>query len=207
MKRLTTICAALLTATLLLFAASEGPNSAGAGATDGGAGIPWTDPGNITSSNGARATAPLGAVGLSEGLEATTFGFALPAGTVDGIEAAVERSKTDGTGVCEDATIQLIIGGSPTGDDKSIAGAWPGTDASQAYGGTSDLWGLTPTVAQVNATNFGLDVSATETGGVNSADCSVDHITMTVTFTVAVGGRRRFMSRNAGKIEPVHTGD
>lgn len=201
MRRPLIITVFLLSATLLLWAASEGPNSAVAGATSGG-GTAWSNPGNITGSDDFRATAALVALAISQELQATTFGFSLPSGSVVGIEAAIERSKTVGSGVCEDNTVQLLIGGTATGDDNATAGAWPGSDATANYGGAADLWGLTPTAAQINATDFGFMVKSIDTDGSNTATCAVDHMTLTVTFT-ASSKVIITESRNAGRIEPV----
>lgn len=200
LKRLATICIVLLTATLLLFAASEGPNSAGAGAGAGG-GAAWSDPGNIISSNDARASVVLVASDSSKRLEATTFGFSIPNGSsVSGIQGFLERIENPSTaGVCAENEVKLLIGGVAAGDDKST-GIFPSTESSRTIGGVSDLWGTTPTVAQVNATNFGFYVDVVETSTTTTATCEVDHMSMTVTFTFNVGGRRRFITRNAGKI-------
>ena len=199
MKRISAICVFVLSATLLLFATtSDGPNSPGAGG-NGGSGTAWADTGNITASDDSRATATLIADALSQDLQATQFGFDLPAGTVDGVTASIEREEVSGTGVCEDGNVRLLIGGTASGDDKATAGAWPLTEASQAYGGTADLWGLTPTVAQVNATDFGFHVKVGETS-TNAVVCGVDHMTLTVTHSAEVGGQRRIITRNAGKI-------
>ena len=202
MKRVFGISAILLTATLLLWAASEGPNSPSSGATDGGAGTAWTSPGNITASDDSRAQAALAASQNSEALQATQFGFSIPVGSVDGVEAKIEHQRSGGTGgVCEDLNVRLLIAGVASGNDKATAGAWnSGSDAIITYGGAADLWGLTPTVAQVNATNFGFHVSAQETSAADSINCLVDHMTLTVTFTSGVGGRRRIITRNGGTI-------
>lgn len=202
MRRYLGVVAALLSAALLLWAASEGPNSAGAGATDGDAGIEWADPGNITSSNDSRATAALLASESTEGLGATQFGFSIPASvTVDGIEASIER-RGIGSGACEDNKVRLLIGGSESGNNKGVAGAWPGSDGTATYGGAADLWGITPTLSQINATNFGFVVKADETSTTNSEICEVDHMTLTVTYTL----QPKVIiteSRNAGRIESI----
>jgi hypothetical protein len=69
-----------------------GPNSAGVGANNNSVGtINWSNPGNITGSDDARATQ--GTLGTSRYVQGTTFGFALPAtDVVSGIQLQVEKS-------------------------------------------------------------------------------------------------------------------
>lgn len=71
-------------------------------------------------------------------------------------------SYTGGTsGAYSDNSIKLIIGGSITGNEKSTGTSHPTVDTmSSVYGGAADLWGTTPTAAQVKASNFGVGISA-----------------------------------------------
>lgn len=53
-------------------------------------------------------------------------------------------------------TIKLVKGGTISGNNKSTGASIPSTLTTVNYGGTSDLWGLTFTVTDVNASNFGV---------------------------------------------------
>jgi len=53
-------------------------------------------------------------------------------------------------------TIKLIKGGAISGNNKSTGATIPTTLTTVSYGGTNDLWGLTFSVADVNASNFGV---------------------------------------------------
>jgi hypothetical protein len=55
-------------------------------------------------------------------------------------------------------SVRLIIGGSVVGSDYAT-GSLTTTDAYATFGGISDKWGLTPTAAQINASDFGVFVS------------------------------------------------
>ena len=56
----------------------------------------WTDPGNITLSDNVYAT--VATAGVSQGLQGSTYGFAIPSGaTIDGIEVAIERKSSLGS--------------------------------------------------------------------------------------------------------------
>lgn len=67
------------------------------------------------------------------------------------------------TGGVTDTSARLFIGGSPAGDSKHLGTTF--STGVRTYGGASDLWGLTPSVAQINASNFGFGISITGNGG------------------------------------------
>lgn len=120
-------------------------------------------------------------------LDLTNFGFAVPTGaTIDGITVEVERSQS-GTGTSiEDVTVQMIDGGSASGDNLAKVGvSWPASDATAEYGGPSTSWGVSWTVAKVNATNFGVRLQVKGDVGVDTA--RIDHVTITVHYTTASG--------------------
>lgn len=65
-------------------------------------------------------------------------------------------------------TVQLVVGGSRAGANKSTGAAVPTTETVVNFGGSSDLWSLTPSVAQVKASNFGVAVRVDLGFGVTS---------------------------------------
>lgn len=61
-----------------------------------------------------------------------------------------------------DNSVKLVKAGSVVGDDKADTDTdWPLDGTAKIYGGPTDLWGTTWTPAQVNATDFGVALSAT----------------------------------------------
>ena len=162
---------------------SQGPLSAGAGANIAGPNTDWATPGNVTVSDDSRATAALAISGASDGLQMTAFGFSIPAGaTINGFVVEIEKSMT-GAGTINDASVFLVKGGVVVGTDHGVVPAWPATYAFTTYGSSSDLWGTTWTVAQVNASNFGVEIAALE-AGVNTATARVDFGRITVYYTL-----------------------
>ena len=122
----------------------------------------------------------------SDYLDVQDFGFDVPTGaTIDGIVVTIERKSS--TGTVKDGLLKLLnASGAAAGNDKGkLLDAWPTSDASVSYGAPSDTWGVTPTVAMVNDADFGVRLSVT--GSVKSDVASVDHISMTVYYTVAAG--------------------
>jgi hypothetical protein len=192
-RRLTFFLSSTLLVATLLWATTQGPNSAGLGVNVAGSGVDWSGPTNIYTSNDVRAQAALAASGQSDYLRSTTYGFTLPSGTVNGIQLEIERSQT-GTGLCQDFAVYIVKGGSETGTDHAAAGQWPTTDAYQSYGGAADLWGTAWTVGDINATNFGASVIVNETGGTDACTGRVDHMRITVYYTAGGVPKRQILS-------------
>jgi hypothetical protein len=141
----------------------------------------WTNPGNAQVSDGVYATVNTGSAGTnSQYLEASNFGFAVPANaTITGI--LVEIIRVSGAVGVKDARVRLLIGGTvQSAADRASLVAWASAPTTQAYGGSTDLWGqaaITP--AQVNAANFGVALS------VNGNDtASVDALRITVYYAL-----------------------
>lgn len=74
----------------------------------------------------------------------------------------------------EDFTIQLIKGGTAQGDNNADTGtAWPTSLAKRTYGGAADLWSLSLSESDVEASNFGARVAAQGNSGESDAlDCT-----------------------------------
>lgn len=79
-----------------------------------------------------------------------------------------------------DNEVRIMKTGTPAGTNLGLtANAWPTTEAYVTYGGATQLWGLTWTVAEINAATFGAAVSARRQNG----NLDVDHMRITVWST------------------------
>lgn len=157
---------------------------AGAGATSGGTGVAWSNPGNIVSDNGSDASTTFHkSADETEYLLADAFGFAIPSGaTIDGIEVEIERQQEDTRATWKDLDVTLLKAGTATGDNNGdLATEWPTSMGVATYGGASDLWGTTWTASDVNHADFGVRLKADNTGSVYTA--RVDFIRITVYYT------------------------
>jgi hypothetical protein len=157
--------------------------NAGTGTNVTGVGtISWTNPGNIIADDTSYATATLSNA-TSRYLEGTNYGFAIPAdATINGIVVTIGRfeSVTD-KGRVRDNVVSLIKGGAITGTNKAVTQEWPtGSPVAATYGSTSDLWGATWTPADINASNFGVALSAISS---KMRTASVDYMQISVTYT------------------------
>lgn len=171
--------------------ASSGPNSPGTLADDSSVGtVAWSNPSNGASSNNSYATAAFGTNGTSHYLKATNFGFAIPStATIDGILVGIERSRTGiGGGSIKDSAVRIVKGGAIGSTNKGATGtAWPSADAYASYGGAADLWGESWTYSDINASNFGVAISAAMTID-ETGNARVDHVRVTVYYTDSGGG-------------------
>ena len=159
---------------------NEGPNDPTAASVVGGG---WTNPTNIFTSDNVYATNITPASG--EILRAETFAFGIPGGaTIQGIIVKIERKRFS-SGDISDLRVQLKKAAA-VGGNKASAVGWPIVDTVRTYGSSTDLWGTTWTVAEINASNFGVELEAQTDDGLPRAE--VDHITITVFYTVAGGG-------------------
>lgn len=153
----------------------------------------WSNPGNAATTNNTYATFTDSSAG-SNYLKAVNFGFAVPSGaTINGITVEIERkanvSAGGGGGArITDLNVKLVKGGTVSGSNKASATRWTTSEAYFTYGGAADLWGLTLTDADVNASNFGVVLSVVGNLADGSETGSVDHIRMTVTYTGGAGG-------------------
>ncbi len=174
--------------------ATQGPNSAGTGANDAAFGsYSWTNPGNIVSSDDTYASTGTGHSSAdSNYLKATNFGFSIPTGaTIDGILVAVEKYVTNTTsGGAYDVRARIVKADGTIGTtDKSSPDAWPGTTDPGTYvnyGGATDKWGETWTVADINDADFGFVLAVQPQNA--SADARVDHIRITIYYTAGASG-------------------
>jgi hypothetical protein len=161
-----------------------------ASCVDGGGGLnAWTNPGNGAASDGSYAVALLG--GGSNYLTWTGFGFAIPSGaTVLGIEFEVNGIDSNSFGT--DNGVYLVIGGTRVGVNQATGAGFGSGGSTLTYGGPTSLWGLTPTAAQINASNFGVAWSGV---GGHSVSSSVDYGRITVYYT---GGSITYSSATGG---------
>lgn len=162
---------------------SIGPKNPSSAATlvDGVASFAWSNATNIFTSNNQDASATVHAVVPTWPLYASGFGFDVPSNSIiTGIQARYERAATSTTII--DGVISLVKDGNIVGDNKAGA-SWPLVDAYRTVGASNDLWGVTWTPAEVNASSFGLAIKPflpSGTGGI----AYVDHVQMTIYYTI-----------------------
>lgn len=176
--------------------ATAGPNAPGTMADDSAVGTrTWATPDNAKVDDGTYTqwNNTSGGTWTSHYLKATNFGFAIPAGaTINGVTAVIQRliTYTDGSTYVRDGTVKIVKGGTVSGDNKAATGtSWTTSPVDASYGGAADLWGLTLTRDDVNASTFGFVLSAILSDAPDyEPTVRVDFMSMTITYTEAGGG-------------------
>jgi hypothetical protein len=183
---------------LLVQAASQGPNYAGAATATG-----WSSASNATGTPDSACASRSGAGGGT--LDLTNFGFTIPdAATINGITVEV---KFAGTAAGDDGVrVRLLKGGSPTTafqDILAISGQSDcSTSAFRTVGSPTDPWGTSWTASDINAANFGVRLSKLGTGTsyVDSVRITVEYQDV-MTVTVISGGALTANVNSAATVE------
>lgn len=126
----------------------------------------WDIPAANGQAVGISAVFPITslAAGYTPYLFFSDFNCVIPVGaTIVGIKVTIPRFNA-GTGTVQDNSVRLVIGGVVVGTDEATAIDWSTAGYEVVtYGGPTDLWGLTPTPADINTnglSGFGVAVSA-----------------------------------------------
>ena len=167
---------------------TAGPNAPGTMTDDAAVGVGvWATVDNAKVNDTSYATNGSGTP-ATHYLKATAFGFAIPSGaTINGIQVGITRKASNNAKFeySSDNIVSLVKGGTVSGDNKFNAGVkWPTSDGTVTYGTTSDLWGTTWAYTDINASNFGVVLSANTV----TATASVNFISVTITYTEGGGG-------------------
>lgn len=170
--------------------ASVGPQSPTAAIGSVNGHVAWTGPTNVFSSNDSRATVSLGGpFTATRGLRITGFDFsAIPGGsTINGIVVEVERSCSSTSGNPHDSYLGLVKAATADGDiygtNKASGTTWPTSDAYATYGSSSDLWGGTWSLADIQNAGFGIDIHVVISGFKVASTVRIDHVRITVYYT------------------------
>jgi hypothetical protein len=157
-----------------------------ANSNDGGT-YAWTNVDNAKASDDTYAVATAGAPGTTQRLQASNFGFEIPAGaTIDGIKVEIERNRLSSSGAVTDDEVKLILADGSLGDtNKAIGTLWnTTTDTYYTYGGDDDLWGEDWEAEDINDSDFGVNLKVDcGIAQIGQRDPSVDHIRITVYYT------------------------
>lgn len=167
------------------------PKNAGEGATVVSGGLIWSNPNYIVTTGYAMVSVENSSVKspLTNTLQGTNYGFAIPENAIiKGIQVAVNRfssiSETENHVI--DNTVQLIKAGTVTVENKAKADNWStGDSAGATYGGTTDLWGVSWTAAEINDPKFGVALMASIDRKNEKVTAYVNYMRITVTYTVA----------------------
>jgi hypothetical protein len=168
---------------------TAGPNNGSASNNNIGTGYTaWINLTNVylPDNNAASATAlTLGK--NTDYIMITGFGFSIPAtATVNGISVSVRKSASGLLENVQDQSVMIIQNGNIAGTEHASSGAWPLTETFFNYGSTSDLWGLSWAPNDINASNFGISISANLAGLSVLPTAYIDDVQITICYTSVV---------------------
>lgn len=153
------------------------PTEASSVAT-GSSTLAWVDPDNVKADDAAVTTLTDNTPWESERLTMTDFRMRLPPDAViKGIEVEIEITAVAFTPTW--AEIQLIIDGTPAGNNEN-GGAAPSA-TTQYIGHKFQMWGLTPTVTQIESSQFGI-ILTVDSGAGATPSIAIDHVAIRVWY-------------------------
>lgn len=141
---------------------TQGPFAAGTGVEVDASGFTWTAPEEATALDGVNATVTdMTGASVSNLIVVSDFGFSLPGDAViDGLELSIFRkASTDSinnNAYIHDVQVVMAPDGSTAAGDNNadVPAHWPVTTTEKVYGDPTDLWGLTPTAAELNSSDW-----------------------------------------------------
>ncbi|MFV0376111.1 MAG: hypothetical protein ACK5JD_02275 [Mangrovibacterium sp.] len=157
-------------------------HGAGTGVSGINTGHPWTNPGNITTSNNIGATVNLTANAVSDDLYASNFGFSIPTNAVvTNIKVVIRRY---GQSLLVDNEVRLAKNSLDyTSNNEAHTGGWATSFNDITYDG--GLWGqLLWSPADINTSNFGVHIKVknSATTGLSNPQALIDYVSITVTY-------------------------
>ncbi len=169
---------------------TTGPVYASSGSNQTGIGTQAWTIGDLTADNNNYTTADLDASEISNYLYLSFDLSSIPDGDdIDAILVEILRVGESSNRI-GDNLVQLVVGGTLSGNNKADAANWGNTEVWAAYGDTvSDTWGLTLTGADLKTNFYVALVAQNESGGnwdafVDSARITVVHSSTAVNITV-----------------------
>ncbi len=153
--------------------------------------LPWLNFNDVVSSNGVRATATSTAIVLggqqSNYLKTTGYGFSIPlTATVCGISVEFEKSASAfllPTAYVEDLSVNIVKGGIIYPTSLAQGANWTSTDTYYTHGNGGEAWGTTWTPAEINASDFGVAISARIVSILSFFPTArIDHVRVTVHY-------------------------
>lgn len=195
--------AALVLKPMAFGQSTEGPlsGSTSSNVSLTGSSATWSNTGNALASDNSYASSSLSSNGdFTDYLQITNFGFSISSSnTIVGIEVEIEKLGDK----VKDNQVRIVKGGSIGTTDQSDNANWPNTDTNSytLYGANNDLWGETWMPADINASGFGIAISARRVGGGGGAAVpNIDHIRITVYFEIPLPVKlTHFSARSEGQ--------
>jgi hypothetical protein len=145
----------------------------------------WLNVSNVKAFDGAYAVNSVNMPvtgNYSDYIVVTGFGFSIPVGNIiDGIKVSVSRWETNSE--VKDYKIRLVKNNVIETVDRLSGVAWPTVNTTRAYGSSSDLWGSTWALSEINSSGFGFAIAVQKTAGATPVSARIDNVRITVYYS------------------------
>lgn len=138
------------------------------------------------STQGGDPSVAGGGAGYSQWLTLRELNTKVPTGaTINGVTLRYECKRGSNLLAGRDSSIRIIKAGSAVGADKADTGTnYATSDTVVSRGGASDLWSTTWTDSEINATNFGFNISVyMDDGNETAENVSIDYVEVVIDYT------------------------
>jgi hypothetical protein len=151
----------------------------------------WTSSTNVYTSNSLWASNSIAQAGTGSTIVVTGWNINVPTtAVIQGITVEVERHSSLSSTI-RDTDVYLQKTTAAVGTDHASTSYWSTSDTTGSYGSSSDLWGTTWTPAQINASTFGVRLTARNSGSSGTQTGYIDRVRLYVTYssdpTTAIG--------------------
>jgi len=157
----------------------------GTGASeDTGSASAWSNPTRITASDNSRARSSNASGVTSDTLVASNFGFSIPGtATIVGVEVRAELSKTAFLDASTYSYVNIGKDSSTLGTSKAPGDSITTSDVNYDDGGSSDMWGLSLTPTEVNASTFQARIRVDHSYAFGTSEVDCDAISVKIYYT------------------------
>jgi Secretion system C-terminal sorting domain len=119
----------------------------------------------------------------SKAAQVSGYSFNIPANaSISGIVVNLRKQISNPIPNIKDSVVQLMKGGVPVGSNLKNNLQWPNLMTYVTYGDSSNLWGTTWTPADINSSNFGVNIVVQNTDFAQLAQ--IDHASIKVYYTL-----------------------
>jgi hypothetical protein len=165
--------------------ATAGPNITSTVTTGAYAdGAPWFNASNASKDDDKYAFVSLTNNASSTLLRCQNFGFSIPVNsTINGITVHIIAKANSENKVRFDDIILLDAAGASGGNDlSSLTYISSTSEKTYTFGGTTETWAISPTVAMVNDTDFGVVIRVRNVYAETWA-ALIDYVSMEIDYT------------------------
>ncbi|MBI5057011.1 MAG: hypothetical protein HZB61_10395 [Nitrospirae bacterium] len=150
--------------------------------------IAWASIPYAATPDGNYAFVTLDAGQISNYLKTTDFKFNIPTtATIKGVLVKVKAYAEATVAAQALKNVKLVKAGAISGNNNGNGGSIQTTPIEHSFGSSIDLWGLSLTPADVNASSFGCVVGVESAAGANDTETYIESIAITIYYNTIEG--------------------